>query len=150
MTSPTAPTGASLVDTNGNSLRLARFRYEREPVPDYNDSNWLRCDITIDTSAIRRTVDGTMLTEDLRRLISVLNSALASGDEVEFEPLEPYISLVVSREADDFLVTARLDLDMAIGPVLEYDLRCSRVALQSFLADLERAQIAFPIRGCRA
>lgn len=144
---PTEITGASLVDTSGNALRLEHFTYERGPVADYYDANWLRCDITIDTSVIRRTVDGAMLTEDLQKLVSVLMSALESGNEVEFEPLEPYISLEISRNDSRFFVIARLDLNMAIGPVLEYCLECSPDALREFLADLERVAVAFPIRG---
>jgi hypothetical protein len=140
----------AIVDKSGNALRFDRFAYERSAEAargDYHDANWLRCRITLHAT-IQHSVAASLLTTELNELSRLLKSALASPSEPErtFEPMEPYIELRVSRIERIVNVTARLDLNPAVGPVIEFDYECRPEEIALTIDDLERVQLAFPER----
>ncbi len=146
--------GFDFSDTNGRSLRFKYFGYEFPNIAldaaNYHDANWLHCKMAIDAD-ITHSVDGYLLTDELQELATTLRSILAStplAGQLSFEPMEPYISLRLSRvDRNRIDILSRLDLHPMIGPIIEFNLECTPADLQKTLSGLDRTIAAFPQRG---
>lgn len=140
----------TILDKSGNTLRFDRFAYERSAEAahgDYHDANWLRCRITLHAT-IEHSVGASLLTTELDELSRLLKSVLSSPPQPEqtFEPMEPFIELRVSRVERIVNVTARLDLNPAVGPIIEFDYECRPEEIALTIDDVERVKLAFPER----
>ena len=149
----------TIVDTSGNTLHFDQFEYERSldaARGEYFDANWLRCRITLQAriepgnveTIFRQSVNATILTMELARLTDDLKMVLSApvGAERTFEPMEPYIELQMERLEKVLLVTARLDLAPAVGPVIEFSYRCRLEEIEATLDGIETVRKAFPER----
>ncbi len=147
----------TIVDTSGNTLHFDSFSYESpvEKRGEYYD-NWLLCRITLQAriepfnaeNIFTRSVNAQFLTTELTALSEALGAGLSSppGAESMFEPMEPYIELRIERLEKNVLVTARLDLAPANGPVIEFSYVCRPEEIQATLDGIERVKEAFPER----
>lgn len=136
----------TFIDVAGGVLRFDGFRYEYRAPTDPDDANWLNCRITFD-SALRRTVDVSLITSELRPLAESVRLVLGNtGSESQWEPLEPWIDLRLSRESSYILVKARLAVRLGIGPFIEYTFECREDEIRLTLSDIEAVIAAFPER----
>lgn len=139
----------TFVDIEGNSLHFDGFRHQFPTAADYHDANWLHCKITMN-ARITVSVNGFLLTEELVTLAKTMTDIIAaapSENTVEFEPLEPYVNLVFSRDEQHLNVLARLDLCPALGPIVEFLFVCRSAEFENTLRSVEQAARAFPVRG---
>jgi hypothetical protein len=141
----------TIVDTSGNTLRFDGFACERSVEAargDWHDANWLRCNITLH-AGIEHSVAASLLTTELRELSEILQPVYASEAETKrtFEPLEPYIELLISRSERRIDVLARLDLHPALGPVIEFNYECRPAEITLTVEDIERVRSAYPERN---
>lgn len=89
----------TFVDVAGDILRFDRFRYEYPVSKDQDDANWLDCRITFH-SMMRQKVDASIITSELPPLAESVRLVLDKvQNETEWEPLEPWINLKLSRES---------------------------------------------------
>jgi hypothetical protein len=157
-----APSGDDLffefVDDQGNSLRFDRFHYEFALKPGINvdDANWLACRIALEVRVdrsrgsrpFRQAVDAFLQVHELGALSKSL-AALLTGSTAEdsFSPLEPYIDLQFTKEAERVDVIARLDLSPALGPVIEFCYWCPLNTIAALISQIESVREALPERN---
>jgi hypothetical protein len=67
-------------------------------------------------------------------------------NEIEWEPLEPWINLTLSRESSLIFVKARMALRLGLGPFIEYTFECREEEVRLTLSDIEAVIAAFPER----
>ncbi|HET7814960.1 MAG TPA: hypothetical protein VFL13_11355 [Candidatus Baltobacteraceae bacterium] len=141
-------TAFTFVDVDGNTLKVDNFRYEFPGAADGDDANWLCCRITLHAT-IKHSVEGFFLTREVSDLAERLRCVLespASDQEVEFETLEPYLNLAISKNQLKILVVARVDLQPALGPVVEFCFACRPADVALTLDEIKRVAATFPVR----
>jgi hypothetical protein len=144
----------SLVDASGNALRIHDFYYEFPQTNSGDDADWICCKMTIETTVLKKTVNGFLRAEEVTELITKMTTALDSllPEDLTFEPMEPYLELSITRkddgifQPDEIVVTSRLDLHPCLGPVIEYSLECSLESVRNFVSELNSVAEAFPPR----
>jgi hypothetical protein len=135
----------TFLDTSGNTLTFDKFQYERAYlVGDEYDDNWLSCRITLHAT-IRHSVMASLLTSELKALAVAVRSAL-EAKEAEFEPVEPWISLKLSRSPGIVLVDATLTITLGDGPDISFGYECREAEVRVTLEDIERVIAAIPPR----
>jgi hypothetical protein len=60
--------------------------------------------------------------------------------------MEPYIELRIARLEKSLLITARLDLAPAVGPVIEFDYECRPEEIEATINGIKLVEAAFPER----
>jgi len=147
MIDPTDNTPAfTFVDVAGDILRFDRFRYEYPASKDRDDANWLDCRITFH-SMMSQKVDASIVTSELPPLAESVRLVLDKVQhETEWEPLEPWINLKLSRESSVISINARIALRLGSGPFIEYTFECREDEVRLTLSDIEAVIGAFPER----
>lgn len=145
MTDPTDNTPAfTFVDVAGDLLRFDRFRYEYPASKDQDDADWLDCRITFH-SIMRQKIDASIITSELPPLAESVRLVLDKvQNEAEWEPLEPWINLNLSRESSLISINARIAMRLGSGPFIEYTFECREDEVRLTLSDIEAVIGAFP------
>lgn len=154
--------GAFAIVAGDDYLRFDSFAYEFDRSVESLHRNFLRCRLTLrvttkfhEIRTIEYSVNAAFLVEELRRLSEGLKTHLTRPFESLAEAsrtactlvfTEPYLELELANYGELFSVQARVDLDPAIGPVIEYTFECTFDSVRRTIADLEEVLSKFSER----
>lgn len=119
---------------------------------DFDDGNWVRSGITVDTGTLRGSFECWLCTYDFdnfRRGLVPLYESLQG--KAEFHTLEGQLSIELRGDGlghiDGDVVV--VDRDVATTPELKFTLSIDQTYLPKLIAELEEVQQLFPIVGSR-
>ena len=132
----------------GQQLKIDVLGYERAPVGEYFDDNWLSVEVSIKAGAFAGTFEASFLTGELeafREQLMALYETLTG--QAEFETLEGQLSLELKGDGLGHInLEGRAQDQAGIGNALSFELTCDQTQLQSSLNDVSRALGVFPVR----
>jgi hypothetical protein len=122
--------------------------YERAPVGEYHDDNWLKAQIRVGVGGFRGTVDAAILTDELATFLARLRPLYERlRGMAEFTTLEGQLHL---RLAGDGKGHIELVGDVAdqpgVGNRLHFTLNFEQSQLRASIGGLENAVSTFPVR----
>jgi len=123
--------------------------YERAPVGEYHDDNWLTVQIRVRVGGFRGTVDAAILTDELVAFLGRLHPLLASlQGTAEFTTLEGQLHLRLAGDGKGHIELVGDVADQAaIGNRLHFTLDFDQSQLGASIRELETVVAAFPIRS---
>ena len=123
-------------------------RYEREPIGEYYDDNWLRVRITVAAGAFEGSFDAAFLTSELvafREQLSTLHSTLRGS--AELRTLEEQLSLDCVGNGLGSVELRGVAFDRpGVGNRLAFKLALDQTQVGAALAQLEAVVSEFPVR----
>ncbi len=132
-----------------NRIEVEVLGYERAPVGDYHDDNWLRARITVFAGAFSGSYDAALLTDELVAFRDQLETVHRSlQGEAKFSTLEDQLWLRLSANGRGGIVVRGTATDVAgTGNRLEFQLELDQTHVQHTLTDLSTVVVAFPVRA---
>jgi len=130
-------------------LAIAVYGYEREPVGDYHDDNWLSVEVAIHAGAFRGKFQAAFLTGELSAFLDQLKVLLAElRGEARFSTLEEQLTLALEGNGlGQIDLRGRAADQSGIGNQLSFQLALDQTHLQAAVRSLEAAIDAFPVRA---
>lgn len=138
----------SLGSAKHNRVEVNVLGYERTPVGEYFDDNWLRVRVELDVGAYSGSYDAAFLTAELVAFRDQLEALYRSLEGVsEFSTMEGQLSLSVSGDGRGQIIVRGVALDApGIGNRLEFQLELDQTYVQRAVAELSDVVAAFPVR----
>ena len=123
--------------------------YERAPVGEYYDDNWLTTQVRVRAGGFRGNVDAAILTVELvafvARLRQLHNTLHGAAD---FSTLEEQLHLRVTGDGKGHMELVGDVADQpGIGNRLHFRLQFDQSQLEESIRELERVTSAFPVRA---
>ena len=127
------------VDVNG---------YERAPVDEFWDDNWLRVDIRIRAGGFRGKALATILTWELTQFLSDLRPLVETmGGSAEFTTIEEQLSLRLTGDGKRHVeLSGEVSDQSGIGNRLQFTFQFDQTQLRASIRELERVTLEFPVR----
>jgi hypothetical protein len=124
------------------------LRYERSPVGDVHDDNWLSVSIRVRAGGFQGNADAAILTWELVKLASDLRPLVDKlSGAAEFLTLEEQLSFNLEGKGKGHFDFHGEVLDQAgMGNRLRFTLKFDRSSLDSSLRELEAVIVKFPQR----
>jgi hypothetical protein len=125
------------------------LRYERAPVGDYYDDNWLKIEISVQAGGFEEKVNAAILTEDLERFLSQLRPLYETlSGSAEFGTMEDQLNLKLAGDGKGHIELHGEVADRpGIGNRLHFTLQFDQSQLRASIGELEKATLQFPVRG---
>jgi hypothetical protein len=123
--------------------------YERAPVGDYHDDNWLKVRVSISAGAFSGQYHAAFLTDELVAFRDELDTLYRSmrGD-AKFSTLEKQLTLHISGNGRGEIYVRGAAVDVAgSGNRLEFALELDQTHVQHTLNQLSVVISAFPVRA---
>jgi hypothetical protein len=130
-------------------VSLTVLNYERAPVGEFYDDNWLVCEVAVQTGAFCGKFRANFLTSELEALLQGLGRMHRDlrGDYV-FEPLERQLVLRASCDNRGHIHFAGEAIDPAgIGHRLAFQFSLDQTCLAQTLRELSDVVRLFPVRA---
>jgi len=129
-------------------LQIEVVGYERQPVGEYYDDNWLNMKISVSVGGFRGEADATFLTAEFVSFLSQLRplyESLRGG--AEFRTMEEQLRLRLDGDGLGHIELKGELLDRAgIGNRLTFTLQVDQTQLGKTILELEKATSEFPVR----
>ena len=129
-------------------IKVLVYGYERAPVGDYHDDNWLSVEVQIDAGAFTGRFQAAFLTEELGSFLEelrILNSTLQG--KASFTTMEEQLSLELEGNGLGHICLLGKPSDQpGIGNKLQFQLSLDKTQLQASLRSLEVVVNAYPVR----
>jgi hypothetical protein len=122
--------------------------YERSPVGDYHDDNWLTVKASVSVGGFRGSVDAAILTDELaafRDELCALYENLKSPAEFTTLERQIYLKLAGDGKGQIELVGEIAD-QPGIGNRLHFASRFDQSQLRASIREIERVTTEFPVR----
>jgi hypothetical protein len=129
-------------------VTLTVLNYERAPVGEFYDDNWLLCDVSVSAGVFRGKFQANFLTTELADLLQGLGTLHRElrGDYT-FEPMEGQLVLRASCDNLGHIHITGKAMDQAgIGQKLSFSLSLDQTYLSETLRELSGVVRAFPVR----
>ncbi|TAK94497.1 MAG: hypothetical protein EPO07_16630 [Verrucomicrobia bacterium] len=125
--------------------------YERAPVGEYWDDNWLNVEIRVSAGGFRGKAQASIITSELEKFLSELKPLYEKLiGEAKFTTMEEQLALRLSGDGKGHIELRGEVADQAgIGNRLLFNLRFDQTQLQKSINDLELVTEAFPVRQSR-
>ena len=122
--------------------------YERSPVGEYWDDNWLNVEIRVCAGGFRGKAAATIITSELEKFLSELRPLYEKLDGVaEFMTMEEQLGLRLTGDGKGHIELRGEVADQAgIGNRLHFNLRFDQSQLQKSIRELELVVETFPVR----
>jgi hypothetical protein len=138
----------SFGQTKKDRIEVEVFRYERSPLGDYHDDNWLTVQVRVWAGGFRGTIDAAFLTgefiaflDQLRRLHQSLSGT------AEFATLEEQLHLRLTGDGKGHIALVGDVSDQpGIGNRLHFTLQFDQSQLVASIHELEGVIAKFPVR----
>ncbi|HEX7858915.1 MAG TPA: hypothetical protein VF773_01170 [Verrucomicrobiae bacterium] len=129
-------------------IEIDVLRYERQPVGDYHDDNWLTVQVRVSVGGFRGTVDGSFLAAELVAFLSQLRSLHQSlFGTAEFTTLEEQLHMRLTGDGKGHIELVGNVADQpGIGNRLHFTLHFDQSPLGAAIHELERVVSQFPVR----
>ena len=138
----------SLGGNQHERIEVEVFGYERAPVGDYYDDNWLRVRVSVSAGAFSGSYDASFLTGELFGFHDQLKTLYSTlRGEAVFSTLEEQLSLDLRGDGRGEIIVRGIAIDvLGDGNRLEFDLTLDQTYLQGTLEELRRILEVFPVR----
>ena len=122
--------------------------YERTPVGEYWDDNWLRVDIRVRAGGFRGKASATIITSELTKFLSELRPLVETlAGSAEFTTMEEQLSLRLAGDGKGHVELRGEVSDQAgFGNRLDFTLQFDQSQLRASIHELERVTSEFPVR----
>jgi len=138
------------IGTNKREMvAITVLNYERSPVGEFYDDNWLLCEVSVQVGAFSGKFQANFLTSELEGLLQALRKLHQElrGDYI-FEPLEEQLILRVSCDNLGHIQIDGEAMDQAgIGHKLTFGFSLDQTYLSATLRELSDVVQAFPVRA---
>lgn len=123
--------------------------YERAPVGEYHDDNWLNSRIRVCAGGFRGKVDMTILTDEIATFLTQLRPLFDTlSGKAEFSTLEGQLHLRLTGDGKGHIDLAGEIADQpGIGNRLHFTLQFDQSQLGVSIRELDKVTSAFPIRA---
>ena len=139
----------SFGESENEHIEVDVLGYERAPVGEYWDDNWLTSQIRIRAGGFIGNINASILTGELAEFLTQLrplNETL--NGTVEFSTLEEQLHLVLTGDGMGHIELVGDVADQpGIGNRLTFTLQFDQSLLGNAVRDLEKATAAFPVRA---
>ncbi len=124
------------------------LHYERQPVGEYHDDNWLMVQVRVCVDRFRGTVDATFITEELVAFLTQLRPLYQSlSGTAEFTTMEEQLRLRLTGDGKGHIELVGEVADQpGIGNRLHFTLHFDQSQLGATIHELERVTSEFPVR----
>jgi hypothetical protein len=160
----TAPVGSGRVAGSGERLTRMIFsfgqseqerievdvqRYERAPVGEYYDDNWLTTQVRVCAGGFHGKFDAAILTGELVAFLAQLRPLHETlRGTADFSTLEEQLHLRVTGDGKGHMELVGDVADQTgIGNRLHFRLQFDQSQLEASIRELERVTSAFPVRA---
>ena len=130
-------------------IEVEVLRYERQPVGEYHDDNWLTGQVRVCVGGFRGTVDCAFVTEEFVAFLTQLRPLhqRLSGT-VEFTTLEGQLHLRLTGDGKGHIeLVGEVSDQPGIGNRLNFTLHFDQSQLGASIHELERVASEFPVRA---
>ena len=138
----------SFEQSQDERLDIHILRYERTPIGDYHDDNWLNGQASIRVGGFQGNVNFDVLTDELvdfHLRLQVLYEKL-QGD-VEFVPMEEQLILrFIGDGLGHIRISGEVVNEPGVGNRLRFALQIDQTQLAASIRALERIISAYPVR----
>lgn len=137
------------VGDGGEQLRIDVLGYERAPVGEYFDDNWLSVAVEVKAGGFTGFFSASFLTGELEAFHQQAARLHASLEgSATFRTLEEQLSLdLVGDGLGHIRLTGRAEDQPGIGNTLEFAFAFDQTQLQPSVQDLARVLSTFPVRS---
>jgi hypothetical protein len=129
-------------------IEVEVLRYERSPVGEYHDDNWLTVQVRVFIGGFRGTVDAAFVTEEFLAFLAELRPLheRLSGT-AEFATLEGQLHLRLTGDGKGHIeLVGEVSDQPGIGNRLHFTLHFDQSQLGTSIYELERVTSGFPVR----
>lgn len=140
---------SSIGSSKDESLEITVLNYERAPVGEFHDDNWLHCELSIRAGAFRGEFHANVLTSELQDLLQGLTRLHRelSGD-FAFESMEQQLMLKAMCDSRGHLKMEGRVMDQAgVGSTLSFIFQLDQTHLSETLRQLSEVARAYPVRA---
>jgi len=125
------------------------LRYERVPVGDYHDDNWLTVQVRISAGGFRGSVEAAILTDELVAFLSQLRPLCETLHGVaEFATVECQLRFQLTGDGKGHIeLVGEIADQPGVGNRLHFTLRFDQSQLGGSIEQLERVTSQFPVRA---
>jgi hypothetical protein len=122
--------------------------YERAPVGEYWDDNWLRVDIRVRAGGFRGMVSATIITSELAEFLSELRPLVETlVGSAEFATIEEQLGLRLTGDGrGNVELRGEVSDQAGGGNRLHFTLQFDQSHLRASIHELERVTLEFPVR----
>jgi hypothetical protein len=124
------------------------LRYERQPVGEYHDDNWLTVQVRVCVGGFRGTVDGAFITEEFVAFLTQLRPLHQSlSGTAQFTTMEGQLHLRLTGDGKGHIeLVGEIADQPGIGNRLHFTLHFDQSQLGASIHELERVTSEFPVR----
>jgi hypothetical protein len=139
----------SFGQTQHERIEIEVFRYERSPVGEYYDDNWLIVQVRVWVGGFRGKVDCTFITEELVAFLTQLRLLYQSLlGTAKFTTLEEQLYLRLTGDGKGHIELSGEIADQPdIGNRLHFTLHFDQTQLGVSIHELERVTSTFTVRA---
>lgn len=139
----------SIGGTSRERVEIEVQGYERSPVGNYHDDNWLRVRISVSVGAFSGAYDAAFLTDELQSFRLQLENLYRSlGGTAKFTTLEEQLSLRFSGNGHGEILVQGVAADApGSDNQLNFELAIDQTYLQATIQELQNVTDLFPIRA---
>lgn len=132
-------------------LEIDVLRYEREPIGEYHDDNWLTVRVRARVGGFEGTVEAAIVTDELTAFLAQLRPLHRTlRGTAEFTTLEGQLYLRLTGDGRGHIEMSGDLLDQpGIGNRLHFTLNLDQTQLGSSIQELDKVTAKFPIRLVR-
>jgi hypothetical protein len=130
-------------------VEIEVLHYERRPVGEYHDDNWLTVQVRVCVGGFRGTVDGSFITEEFVAFLAQLRSLHQNlSGTAEFTTIEGQLHLHLAGDGKGHVeLVGKVADQPGIGNRLHFTLHFDQSQLGISLHELERVTLEFPVRA---
>jgi hypothetical protein len=125
------------------------LRYERAPVGEHYDDNWLTCQIRVCAGGFRGKAEASILTNELTRFLAQLRPLYETlRGTAEFSILEDQLHLRLTGDGKGQMELVGEVVDQpGVGNQLHFKLGFDQSQLGASIRELEKVTAQFPVRA---
>ena len=124
------------------------LRYERAPVGEYHDDNWLTVEIRVQAGGFHGKAGAAIVTDELFRFASQLRLLYETlSGSAEFTTMDEQLSLRLAGDGKGHIELRGTVADQpGIGNRLQFTLQFDQSQLGTSIRELEAVTLQFPVR----
>jgi hypothetical protein len=146
---PRNPMTFSFGPSERERIEVDVLRYERSPVGEYHDDNWLASQVSVCVGGFRGKVDLAIVTDEVAAFLTQLRPLYESlSGMAEFTTLEAQLHLRLTGDGKGHIELVGEVADQpGIGNRLHFTLRLDPSQLGTSIHELEKVTAKFPVRA---
>ena len=125
------------------------LRYERAPIGEYYDDNWLTAEIRVQAGGFDGNAAAVIVTDELVRFVAELRPLFETlSGSAEFTTIEDQLALKLVGDGKGHIKLRGVVLDhKGYGNCLHFTLEFDQSQLRASISELEQVVKNFPVRG---